>query len=414
MRTLIASVAATLVLAPAAGAWTKLTGDTLQNIVDPSVLVLSDGTELIAYREPVAGNLKLIRNGSTTTLASGLAIVGDAVLAPGSGVIYLFGSGPSGVVRYQSSDGGASWSGPAAAMSKDVGDVQAAAVRPGGPPLYSQDGTGFLNVFQGAGSEVVHNLFPHCCAYAESLAVDSTGQAQIAFWSNATGQSDFLYGALDGTGALIGGELKRLGSGQTIPRDDRVPLVADANGNTFAAYSEGYPTSTSFHVVRLQGRRVTSSLVLGRGTFVGGEPHMALSVDASDRLWAVWTQSGVVWAARSRSHGAHFGASVHVAGPGTVYQLEAGARPDGSVDVVANAGSNLQLQRLLPGLTAVASGGFARVTDDGFPVAGATLKGGGRTLHTNAAGRARLAGIKRKTTVSVTASGYAATSLRTP
>jgi len=141
---------------------------------------------------------------------------------------------------------------------------------------------------------------------------------------------------------------------------------------------------------------------------------MALSVDASGRLWAVWTRAGSVWAARSRSHGAHFGAAVRVAKPGSIYQLEAGARPDGSVDVVANTGSKLQSQRLLPGLSISAGGGFARVTDDGFPVAGATLKGGGKTLKTNAAGRVSLAGLKKRIAMSVTASGYAATSFRTP
>jgi len=103
-----------------------------------------------------------------------------------------------------------------------------------------------------------------------------------------------------------------------------------------------------------------------------------------------------------------------VAKPGSVYQLEAGARPDGSVAVVANTGSKLQSQRLLPGLSVSAGGGFARVTDDGFPVAGATLKGGGKTLKTNAAGRASLAGLKKRTALSVTAAGYAATSFRTP
>ena len=91
-------VLAALALAPAAGAWTKLTADTLQNTVDPAVVVLPNGTELIAYREPVAGNLKVIRNGATKTLASGLPLVGDAqILALSGGTLLLYAGENTGV-----------------------------------------------------------------------------------------------------------------------------------------------------------------------------------------------------------------------------------------------------------------------------------------------------------------------------
>jgi hypothetical protein len=407
MRTLIASVAAALVLAPAAGAWTKLTGDTLQNIVDPSVVVLANGTELIAYREPVAGNFKVIHGGSTATVVSGRPIVGDGVILQTGSTLMLLFSDEQGVVRSTSSDGGASWSAPAKVPQPNttVGDVQAGAVRPDGTTLFSQDGTGFVNVF--TGSSPAQNVFTPCCGYAESLAVDSNGLAQIAFWSNATGQTGYLFGP-------VGGPYQNLTGGkESLSNDARVPLVADAAGNMYVAWQTGYPTADAFVVSTYRGGALQYT-VRFTGTYPQPDPAMALSVDASGRLWAVWTRGGTLYAARSRSHGAHFGAAVHVAKPGSVYQLEAGARPDGSVDVVANTGSALQSQRLLPGLTATAAGGFARVTDDGFAVAGATVKGGGRTLHTSAAGRVSLAGIKRHTAMSVTASGYTGTSFRVP
>ena len=56
----------------------------------------------------------------------------------------------------------------------------------------------------------------------------------------------------------------------------------------------------------------------------------------------------------------------------------------------------------------------ARVLDDGFPVAGATVKGGGRTLKTNAAGTVRLSGIKPRTQMAVSAAGYTPTGFRVP
>ena len=286
-------------------------------------------------------------------------------------------------------------------------------MRKDGTPLFSQDGTGFVNVFQGAGGETVHNVFARCCGYAESLAVDSNGLAQIAFWSNASGHGGFLYGKLAANGGLAG-SLKTLSSGQTIPRDQRVPLVADAKGNTYVAYSNGYPTSTAFVVETLRGGAAHHVVTVARGTFAGPEPLMALAVDKDGRLWAVWTQGGQLWAARSRSAGAHFGAAVHVALPGTAYQIEAAALPSGSVDAFVNTGSNLQRQNLLPGLTLVPATTSVRVLDDGFPVAGATVRAAGRSFTTSASGTASLGTLPKGTALAVSAAGYAPATAQTP
>src|SRR5438128_770263 len=77
--------------------------------------------------------------------------------------------------------------------------------------------------------ETVKNVFPRCCGYAESLAVDSTGLVQVAFYSNADPDGTFVYESL-------GGDLSPAGSTSlkpTAPHDDRVPLVADRSGSTF-------------------------------------------------------------------------------------------------------------------------------------------------------------------------------------
>ena len=409
MRGLLAAgaVLIALVAAPAAGAWTKLTGDTLQNIVDPSVVVLpGTGTELIAYREPVAGNLKVIRGTSTTTLASGLPFVGDAQIVVTGGTLLLYAGEGTGVVPYGSTDEGATWAAGSPLPGTRTGDVQAAAFAVD-HPIFSQDGTGFINVYAGLTGALALNAFPYCCGYAESLAVDSTGFAQIAFWSNATGQSGYLYGPIGGPYVnLTGGK-------ESLANDARVPLVADGSGNTFLGWQTGYPTANAYIVNTYRGGKLAHSVRFAHA-FKQPDPHMALSVDDTGRLWALWTQDGAVWAARSRSAGAHFGAAVHVKAPGSVYQLEAGALHDGSVDAVINTGSNLQHQRLLPGLTVKATRAAARVLDDGFAVAGATVKGGGKTLKTSAAGTVSLAGVKRHTLMAVSAPGYTPTGFRMP
>ncbi len=408
MRRLLAVgvVLLVLVAAPAAGAWTKLTGDTLQNIVDPSVVVLSTGTELIAYREPVAGNLKVIRGNNTTTLASGLPFVGDAQLLDIHDQLLLYAGEGTGVVPYLSDDEGITWAAGHPLPGTKTGDVQAAAFLPSGP-IFSQDGTGFVDVFNGLTGGLALNAFPFCCGYAESLAVDSTGLAQIAFWSNATGQGGYLYGPIGGPYAHV------TGNNESLANDARVPLVADGSGNTFLGYQTGYPDANRFIVSTMRGGKQVHAVSFTHA-FKQPDPHMALAVDDTGRLWALWTQDGAVWAARSRSAGAHFGAAVHVKAPGSVYQLEAGALHSGSVDAVINTGSNLQDQQLLPGLTVKATKTAVRVLDDGFAVAGATVKGGGKTLKTNASGTVSLVGIKRHALLAVSAAGYTPTGFRVP
>src|SRR4029077_3056729 len=90
------------------------------------------------------------------------------------------------------------------------------------------------NVYQGDNGGTVHNAFNLCCGYDESLAVDTSGLAQLAFWSNATGKSGYLYETLDATGAPTGAPLN-LSAGtdaQAQPGTNRAPLVADRAGNT--------------------------------------------------------------------------------------------------------------------------------------------------------------------------------------
>jgi hypothetical protein len=140
---------------------------------------------------------------------------------------------------------------------------------------------------------------------------------------------------------------------------------------------------------------------------------MALAADASSRVWAVWSQGGAVHVRRSRSDGRHFGAPASATFPGTVYQVSAIALADGRVDVFASDGGRFFHQVFRPALTVKATRRSVSVLDDGIGVK-ATLKGGGRTATTSAAGTASLVRFRRGTRVSVVAAGYAATSFKVP
>ena len=399
MRGAAVAIAA-LVLAPAASAWTTLTGG-VQNTVVPAAIITQAGTELVSWDAPVGGTISISRNNAPgKAIVSGDPIAGRTQLVQQpNGAIQLYFPNASGVGRMTSTDDGQTWTGPIQTQSHTVGPVEGAAVAPDGTPYFSQDGTGFVNVFRGLNGESVKNVFPRCCGYAESLAVDTNGLVQVAFYSNADPDGTFLYEAL-------GADLSPTATTPLKPtaqHTDRVPLVADHSGTTFMAWPPGNP-ATGLTVVPFRAGSPAGDGVDFRGSFVGGDPHMALTVDTADRLWIVWTGGGAVHAARSRSHGQHFGASVSVPVPGTMYQVSAAATAGnpGAVAVLVNTGSNLIQQTLQPGLSVkvtrkVRKVGrksivtrFVQALDDGFGVPTATFRIGGRTIHANAAGTAKV------------------------
>jgi hypothetical protein len=414
----IAVVIATLALAPAASAWTTLTSGVGDTVV-PSVIVTQAGTELVSWDSTVGGTISVSRNHSAATVV----VAGDPsggrsqLVQQPSGAIQLYYPSALGAARMTSTDDGQTWTGPIQTQSHATGPVEAAAVAPDGTPYFAQDSTSGVNVFRGLNGESVKNVFPRCCGYAESLAVDTTGLVQVAFFSNADPDGTFLYEPL---GADLSPGAPTLLKPTSI-HIDRVPLVADHSGTTFMAWPPGNP-ATGVTVVPFRSGSPAGDGVDFRGSFVGGDPHMALTVDTTDRLWIVWTGGGAVHAARSRSHGEHFGAVVSVPVTGTMYQVSAAATAGspGTADVLVNTGSNLIQQALQPGLSVkvtrkVKTVGkkkivtrFAQALDDGFGVPTAAFKIGGRTIHANAAGTAKVPAGSGK----AAAPGYVGASFR--
>lgn len=397
---LVASATMLLAASPALGAWRTLaTG--VNNTVVPSMLVTHAGTELVSFESPTAGTISVARaGGAPHAVVTGDPIAGQTQLVQlPDGSIQLYYPDGSGVARLTSTDDGATWSGPTQTQSHDVGGVVGATVGPDGTPYFVQDGTGFVNVFRGLDGEQVANVFPSCCGYAASIAVDSSGIVRVAFYSNADSVGKFVV-------EQLGSDLSPTVTtefSKTAPRDDRVPLVSDAAGFTYLGWAPGYPTAKAFDVERFKVVRETSGMGVN-GKFTGGDPHMALSVDPADRLWAVWTGQGRVRVTRSRTHAAHTGALVSAKLAGTAYDVSAVGLPGkvGAVDVIVNTGSSLVEQRLEPGLTVRAYSKsrkvgkktvvthYVQALDDLTPVAGATFRIGGQTYHANAAGTARV------------------------
>jgi hypothetical protein len=416
----LAASVAMLLAAPSAFAWHPLaTG--VSNIVVPSMIVTSSGTELVSFDSPVAGTISVARaGGAPHTIVTGDPIAGQTQLVQlPDGLIELYFPNGSGVARMTSTNDGVGWIGPIQTQSHDVGGVVGATVGPDGTPYFVQDGTGFVNVFRGLDGQAVRNVFPRCCGYAASVAVDTAGVVRVAFYSNADSDGKFVV-------EQLGSDLSPTGTTElttTAPRDDRVPLVSDPAGFTYLGWAPGYPSATAFSVEPFKGATLQKSGMHVAAKFTGGDPHMALSVDPAGRLWAAWTGQGRVHVTRSRTHAAHTGALVSAALPGTAYQLSAVGLPGkvGTVDVIVNTGSSLVEQRLEPGLTVRAYRkvrkvgkkrvvtNFVQALDDLTPVAGAKFRIAGHTYHANATGTARV----RTGHGEATAAGYVGASFRT-
>lgn len=409
---------AALALAPAAGAWTTLgTGVGVSTV--PSVIETQAGTVLTSFDSP-NGTISVVRNGG----AQKAVVTGDPV--PGrtqliqqpNGTLQLYFPNAQGVGRLTSTDDGQTWTGPIQTLSRTTGPVEGAAVGPDGTPYFAQDGTGFVNVFEGLDGDRVANVYTRCCGYRESVAVDSTGLVQVAFYSNADSDGATVFEPL-------AADLTPVSSQPLKPvAEHEAPLVSDHSGNTFLAWAPGYPNATALSVVPFRGGAPSGDGVTFHAAFQGADPHMALAVDANDRLWLVWTQNGVLHAARSRSHGVHFGAVVTASLPGTVYGLAVagiGGTP-GSAQVEIDTGSALQTQTVLPGISVRVSRTtrkvgrrtvvtrWAQALDDGFAVPHASFRVGSRTFRGNAAGKAKVPAGRG----TASAAGYVSASFRVP
>jgi hypothetical protein len=120
----------------------------------------------------------------------------------------------------------------------------------------------------------------------------------------------------------------------------------------------------------------------------------------------------------------HFGATVTVPLPGTTYELSAAGIGGtvGSAQVVVDTGPSLQAQTVEPGLSVRVTKAtrkvgkktvvtrFAQALDDGFGVPHASFKIGGRTIASDATGKAKVPAGRGV----ASAQGYVSASFRVP
>jgi hypothetical protein len=233
----MAGLVAAVMLAPAgAGAdtiWTKVSTDYAANIVVPS-LGLTGTTAVVAWTQqtsPSASDLNTVSfTTSPTQDVTGLAqskvatgwgqidYTHSLFAAPGGG-LQLAWAGIHSVqpadpliglfTSLRNADG--SWAAPFVVSGSTAAGSPWTGV-PGGAPWIATNGTGGINLFNGAVAHapgvIDQNLQTQlggCCGYQPKLAYDAAGNLWIAWYSNATGATGLYLQQLNpATGAPLG------------------------------------------------------------------------------------------------------------------------------------------------------------------------------------------------------------------
>ena len=233
-----------------------------------------------------------------------------------------------------------------------------------------------------------------CCLYTPDVGVDAgSGQAWIGFHSNESASPGLFVNAV-GPGGPQGG--RKLAPGSVVGKSSIYPGNRTAITGRIGApgvylfFGQGYPTFKSLALWKVDTAK----------------PHLVIKADrnehanvapASDgRLWLMWEQNGKVYAARTNKSATRVGAANVLSAPGsrTIYRLN-GEGSAGPLDLIVNDGQGFWHQQVWPKLTLTGKRSgktiVFSVLDAGDPVAGATVKAGGKTLKTAGNGSARLA-----------------------
>jgi hypothetical protein len=243
-----------------------------------------------------------------------------------------------------------------------------------------------------------------CCAYQPDVAVDdATGEAVLGWFSNANNDQGLLTQPI----APSIGEKQYVPDSAAANRtsalsiDQRMAITGRMGApGVYVAYGAGYPT---YKTVNLWQHGSPAPRVVAQAS---GARLVNISAGPEGRLWVMWERNRRIYATRSNRDATRFGAIVEVAPPAG--KAESGVykvKGEGSVwplDLFVACQSINELAtyhtQVLPGLSLTASpatilaakGGPVtfQVSDAGDPIADSTISVGGKSLTTDAQGRA--------------------------
>jgi hypothetical protein len=403
------------------GLWTRLPG-TVINFAEPGLARTGDGVLHVVYTR---------RNGTKEDLihleiSAGGKVGADAVALGGwsamshpdllrmpDGSLRAFFGGIRSTNAGETNNSlntatapasGAPWTlkpGKAAqSMSAYATGVAGAGLAKDGTPISAWSGSPGLGFHYGIDPSTPDGKIPQtgCCLYTPEVAVDSaSGQAWVGFHSNESAAPGLYVNAI-APGGPQGG--RRLAQGSVVGKSsvypgNRTSLAGRIGaGGVYLLFGQGYPTFKTLALWKVDTAKAQIVLKADRNE------HANVAAAPDGRLWLMWEQNGTIHAARTNRSATSVGAVNAIRPPSgaSIYRLN-GEGSAGPLDLIANmqaaGGQALWHQQVWPKLSLTGSRSGTkivfRVTDAGDAVAGARVKAGGKTLTTNASGRATLA-----------------------
>lgn len=248
-------------------------------------------------------------------------------------------------------------------------------------------------------------LLSGCCAYNAAAARDAaTGAVYAAFYSNssATSENGIQVGqilpAAAGWRQAPGSTQIRDGRADSSDPSQQVAMVGRPGGGVYVAYVVGYPTPRFIRVLNV----VTgATLDVPRSADADA---VAMSAEPDGRLWITWAQGGRVKAVHTNAAATRLGSigswgaprgtetiwNSTIAGAAGGASLVYTATTQNAINVWHTNATRTLTVKANPASARRGSGVMFTVTDAGDPVAGATVRFGGRTATTNGAGRATI------------------------
>jgi hypothetical protein len=425
--------AATQAQATALGPWHEVAGAGLMNITEVGLARTPDGVLHAAWSSQQPGPTQSIdtlpisptgRLGGTQTIVSGWASTDNPALGltPGGALEAFFGgihtlapTDPNGDENLATStDGGTTWAltpadvvAPAASAYASQVSVSSSSTAQASP-FETWTGTSGVWVHAGTDPGTPNSNFQTalggCCGYYASIVSDGAGNTELAWYSNATGNTGLWAQAVAAAGAPSGTPQEMPGTANFLAESQKVGLVASPHGGFYVVAPIGYPSFNAVELWKVGG----GTLKIGGRTAAAGLRGAGAAIDQAGRVWAFWSRNvgdkPQLFAARSNPSVTRFGATVALGSPNgaeSTYALDGNAS-DGALDVFTTVtqGSTALIwtRHVFPGLSLALSPALAKlhhkakvtatVTDAGVPVKGATVKLGSHTAKTSAAGKA--------------------------
>jgi hypothetical protein len=416
------------------GVWTQITTANGRNIDEVGVARTSDGVLHVVWKRRDGSLSESIvhtpvspagKEGSASTVLAGLKSVGnpDLVALPDGRLRAFFpGLGDTnadgGVKAATAPASGTGWSREGVRISSTVSAVSpaGATVTASGDTVFAYSLSFVLAFHVGLDPAVADtSIAPDrkCCDYFPDVATDSATRATIVAWySNADGRPGLwarqILPAVSAPVAVPGSTQ----GGKALAIDQQTPITARLGApGVYVGYCSGYPTCKSV-LVWPYGGKATS---LAKGADV---EDVNIASAPEGRLWVMWHEGGskTVFAGRTNRAATRLGAISRIkppSGTSSIWKLKGdGAR--GPLDLLASVTTGSKLAtwhtQVWPTLSLAArtTGGavvFA-VTDAGDPVKGAKVRYAGRTLTTDASGRARSPARGSATKATATLAAY--------